>query len=62
MADPLVRPFVAHSRALLATGGSARSIREQLFLNGRFFLGEEVYFFLGEEDYTHFTDQMPELR
>ena len=51
---PLVRPFVAHSRTLLATGGSARSIREQLLLNGRFFLGEE--------DYTHFTDEMPELR
>jgi hypothetical protein len=51
---PLVRPFVAHSRNLLATGGSARSIREQLLLNGRFFLDEE--------DYTHFTDEMPELR
>jgi hypothetical protein len=51
---PLVRPFVAHSRTLLATGGSARSIREQLLLNGRFFLGEE--------DYIHFTEEMPEVR
>ena len=51
---PLVRSFVSHSRTLLATGGSGRSIREQLLLNGRFFLLEE--------DYTTFTEQMPELR
>ncbi len=38
----------------MATGGSARSIREHLLLNGRFFLGEE--------DYTHFTNEMLELR
>ena len=34
---PLGRSFVLHCRTLLATGGLARSIREQLLLNGRFF-------------------------
>ena len=51
---PLGRSFVLHCRTLLATGGSARSIREQLLLNGRFFVAED--------DHTYFTEQMPELR
>ncbi len=51
---PLGHKFVHHIRTLLATGGSARSIREQLLLNG--------HFFLGETDYEYFMQQMPELR
>jgi hypothetical protein len=45
--------FVRHERALLATGSSARSLREQLFLNGGFFLSENGY--------ADFKDHMPEL-
>ncbi len=45
--------FVRHCRCLLATGSSARSVREQLFLNGDFFLGEEPY--------KAFRDAMPQL-
>ena len=37
---PLGRSFILHCRTLLATGGSARSIREQLLLNERFFVSE----------------------
>jgi hypothetical protein len=50
---PLGRSFVLHCRTLLATGGSARSIREQLLLNG--------HFFVAENDHSYFTEQMPEL-
>ena len=50
---PLKDYFVRHCRCLLATGSSARSVREQLFLNGAFFLGEEQY--------TAFRDAMPQL-
>ncbi len=32
-----------HCRTLLATGSSARSVREQLFLNGAFFLRHDKY-------------------
>ena len=46
--------FVRHVRALLATGSSARSVREQLFLNGGFFLSEKGY--------AELTADMPELR
>ena len=45
--------FVRHCRCLLATGSSARSVREQLFLNGAFFLGAEKY--------AEFRDAMPQL-
>ena len=41
-------------RALLATGSSARSVREQLYLNGRYFLSEK-----GD---VQFIENMPELR
>ncbi len=34
---PMKNNFVRHVRALLATGSSARSVREQLHLNGDFF-------------------------
>ncbi len=50
---PLKDYFIRHCRCLLATGSSARSVREQLFLNGAFFLGEEQY--------TAFWDAMPQL-
>ncbi len=43
-----------HCRCLLATGSSARLVREQLFLNGAFFLRDGLY--------TEFRDAMPELR
>ncbi len=43
-----------HCRCLLATGSSARSVREQLFLNGAFFLREELY--------NEFREAMPQLR
>ncbi len=51
---PLKDFFVWHCRRLLATGSSARSVREQLFLNGAFFLRDELY--------TEFREAMPELR
>ncbi len=43
-----------HCRCLLATGSSARSVREQLFLNDAFFLRDELY--------KEFREAMPELR
>jgi hypothetical protein len=45
--------FVRHVRALLATGSSARSVREQLYLNGGYFLSEKGY--------AAFKENMPEL-
>jgi hypothetical protein len=51
---PLGHNFVHHCRTLLATGASARATRDQLLLNGRFFLRDK--------DYTYFMDQMPEVR
>jgi hypothetical protein len=45
---------VRHVRALLATGSSARSVREQLYLNGGFFLSAKGY--------EQFKASMPELR
>ena len=51
---PLGRSFVLHCRTLLATGGSARSTREQLLLNGHFFIPAGYL--------TYFTEQVPELR
>ncbi len=35
--------FVRHCATLLATGGSARSVREQLLLNALFFLENDAY-------------------
>ena len=52
--DPSKDPFVRHCRTLLATGASARSIREQLLLNAAFFLTEEGY--------KKFMEAMPSLR
>ncbi len=46
--------FVRHVRTLLATGSSARSVREQLYLKAGFFLSPK-----GNEE---FKDSMPELR
>ncbi len=51
---PLVPAFVSHCRNLLATGGSARSVREQIALN--------CTFFLGNDDAQHFSKDMPEVR
>jgi hypothetical protein len=51
---PLKGTFVRHCRTLFATGSSARSVREQLFVNATFFLSVEGY---GE-----FMESMPELR
>jgi hypothetical protein len=51
---PLKESFVRHCRTLLATGASARSVREQLFLNGAFFLSEQGY--------ATFSAGMPSLR
>jgi len=51
---PLGSAFVNHCRTLLATGGSARSVREQIALNGRFFLDEE--------NARSFQEEMPEVR
>jgi hypothetical protein len=36
---PVTDKFIRHCRTLLATGSSARSVREQLFLNAVFFWG-----------------------
>ncbi len=51
---PLKDAFVRHCRTLLATGSSARSVWEQLFVNAAFFL----------EDTRNalFIETMPELR
>ena len=46
--------FVRHVRTLLATGSSARSVLEQLRLDGGFFLREKAY-----EEFMH---SMPALR
>jgi hypothetical protein len=46
--------FVRHCATLLATGGSARSVREQLLLNALFFLGKDAY--------DIFLTQLPSLR
>jgi hypothetical protein len=51
---PLGHKFVHHCQTLLVTGGSARSIREHMLLNG--------HLFLGETDYEYFMQQMPELQ
>jgi hypothetical protein len=51
---PVKDTFVRHCRKLLATGSSARSVREQLFVNGSFFLSEAGY--------CEFMASMPELR
>jgi hypothetical protein len=40
---PLKESFARHCRTLLATGASARSVREQLFLNDAFFLSKQGY-------------------
>jgi hypothetical protein len=46
--------FVRHCATLLAIGGSAGSVREQLLLN--------ALFFLGNDDYDIFRTQLPSLR
>lgn len=51
---PLDAAFVNHCRTLLATGGSARSIREQIALNG--------IFFLEEDNARSFQEKLPEVR
>ena len=51
---PMTDKFVRHCRTLLATGASARSIREQLLLNAAFSLTEEAY--------GRFSAAMPSLR
>jgi hypothetical protein len=51
---PMKDNFVRHVRALLAKGSSARSVREQLYLNGGYFLSEK-----GNEQ---FKQNMPKLR
>ena len=40
---PMKDTFVGHCRTLMATGASARSVREQLYLNAGFFLTPELY-------------------
>ena len=40
---PMKDTFVRHCRTLLATGASARSVREQLLLNAGFFLRDKEY-------------------
>ena len=50
---PLKDAFVRHIRCLLATGSSARSVREQLFLNAAFFMCPEGS--------VTFRDAMPQL-
>ncbi len=51
---PLGAAFVNHCRTLLATGGSARSVREQIALNS--------IFFLEEDNARSFQEQLPEVR
>ncbi len=41
--QPMKERFVQHTRTLLATGASARSVREQLLLDASFFLMQEEY-------------------
>ena len=51
---PMADKFVRHCRTLLATGSSARSVREQLYLNAGFFLTADKY--------AVFEAAMPSLR
>ena len=51
---PMKDTFVGHCRTLMATGASARSVREQLYLNAGFFLTPELY--------ADFDVEMPSLR
>jgi hypothetical protein len=51
---PVGFPFVRHCATLLATGGSARSVREQLLLNAGFFLDAD--------ELETFRDDIPSLR
>lgn len=51
---PIADKFVRHCRTLLATGSSARSVREQLYLNAGFFLTADKY--------AVFEAAMPSLR
>jgi hypothetical protein len=46
--------FVRHCRTLLATGASARSVREQLLLNAGFFLRDK--------EYATFSAAIPSIR
>jgi hypothetical protein len=50
----IAEKFVRHARTLLSTGGSARATLEQLHLNATFFLSEE--------DYKIFQDEVPSVR
>jgi len=50
---PMKDMFVGHCRTLLATGASARSVREQLYLNAKFFLSPQLY--------SDFNEEMPSL-
>jgi hypothetical protein len=52
---PLKDAFVRHCRTLMATGSSARSVREQLFVNAGFFLGNEAIS-------GFISESMPQLR
>ena len=52
--NPVNDNFVRHARALLAAGGSAAATLKQLSLNARFFLNDE--------DYTQFQQDLPKTR
>jgi hypothetical protein len=52
--NPVNDKFARHVRALLASGASASATLKQLSLNARFFLNDE--------DYSQFVDDMPKLR
>ncbi len=52
--NPVNDNFVRHARALLAAGGSAAATLKQLSLNARFFLNDE--------DYTQFLQDLPKIR
>jgi hypothetical protein len=51
---PVKENFIGHSRTLMATGASARAVREQLYLNAAYFLTKEGY--------AEFEAQMPSIR
>ncbi len=51
---PMKDMFVGHCRTLLATGASARSVWEQLYLNAKCFLTPQLY--------SDFVVEMPSLR
>ena len=51
---PMKDTFVRHCRTLLATGASARSVREQLLLNADFFLRDK--------EYATFSAAIPSIR